>query len=236
MKSQLFCFVLCIWLFSCQENTKLSVKKTSLTSIKDYQLTVDIKGIKSGKAYLNVVKNKELIKIDSAYLHENIYRFSNKLEEPLFVWLTFESTSQGLPLILENARISVIGSVLYLRESHIKGGNINDNYVSFKKESALFLSKIDTRYQRFQKARLENNNQQLQIIHKEISDIKDAYIQFCIQYVLKCPNSFVSLIILNDLIDEQVNKQTLNSTYSACSERIKNLKFGQSIFHRIQKL
>jgi len=212
------------------------VQKKEIPSSKNYSVVIEMKGIPTGKAYLNILDSQQLKKIDSASLTNNKYNFHGQINEPTLVWLTFDYSAQGIPLIIESTDITVIGQVLNVKEAQINGGVINTSYTAFKKESSLFFSKIDRRYQRFQKARLENNSQQLQLIHKEISDIKAAYLQFCITYVYKHPDSFVSLIILNDLIDEKVEKKILDDAFIACTSRLKKNSFAQKIAERIRKL
>jgi len=234
--SQIFSFILCIWLFSCQDIRTSLVQTKEKAPSKNYSLVIELNGITAGKAYLNILDTQQLKKIDSASLANNQFNFHGKIDEPTLVWLTFDYSAQGIPLILEATDITIIGEVLNVKEAKIKGGILNTSYTAFKEESSLFFSKIDRRYQRFQKARLENNSQQLQLIHKEISDIKAAYLQFCITYVYKHPDSFVSLIILNDLIDEKVEKNVLNDAFIACTSRLKKNSFAQKIAERIRKL
>jgi len=234
--SQIYCFILCIWLFSCQEVSKSLEETREKPSTKNFSIVIDINGIPEGKAYLNILDTQRLKKIDSVSLSNSQFNFNGKIDEPTLVWLTFDYTTQGIPLILEATNITVIGQVLNVKTAQIKGGILNTSYTAFKAESSLFFSKIDRRYQRFQKARLENNIQELQLIHKEISDIKAAYLQFCITYVYKHPDSFVSLIILNDLIDEKVEKKILDEAFIACTTRLKKNSFALKIAERINKL
>lgn len=234
--SQIYCFILCIWLFSCQDVSTTSTTEVKSTSTKTYSIIVNIDGIPKGNAYLNIVKAQQLKKIDSASLSDNQFIFNGHVKEPTLVWLTFDYTTQGIPFILEPSAIDISAEVLHVNNALIKGGPLNNSYSAFRRKSLLFFSKIDSRYQRFQRARLENDSAQLQLIHKEISDIKAAYLEFCIAYVYKQPDSFVSLIILNDLIDEKVDKKVLTEAFTACSSRLKENSFAQTIFTRIHLL
>lgn len=236
MNSQVYCFLLCIWLFSCQDISKSPPIKIVNESQNIFNLIINIEGILEGQAYLNIVSEQQLKKIDSITLIDNSFLFTGKIDEPILVWLTFDNTTQGLSLILEPEEIRISGERLHIKNARVKGGSLNNSYTAFKKESSLFFSKIDTRYQRFQKARLENNSKQLHIIHKEISDIKAAYLEFCTQYILKNPDSFISLVILNDLIDENLEKNVLQNSLNSCSKRLINLSYAQKIKQRIQKL
>ncbi|PCH77889.1 MAG: hypothetical protein COB98_02170 [Flavobacteriaceae bacterium] len=234
--SQIYSFILCIWLFSCQDLSNSLPKTIAEISRENYSLLINIEGIPKGKAYLNIVKAQQLKIIDSATLTDKQFIFNGEIKEPALVWLTFDYTTQGIPFILEPTQINISAEVLHIKSALIKGGSINDSYSSFKNESSVFFSKIATRYQRFQKARLENDSQQLHLIYKEISDIKAAYLEFCLRYVHKHPDAFVSLIILNDLIDENVEKNTLNIAFLACTSRLKKNALAQTIKARINRL
>ncbi|MBL4744805.1 MAG: DUF4369 domain-containing protein [Flavobacteriaceae bacterium] len=235
--SQIYCSILCIWLFSCQNGSHPigNVKKENY--LKEYSLRISIDGVPSkSTAYLNILEAQQLKRIDNAPLINHQFHFKGHLKEPSFIWLTFDYTSQGIPFILEASNIHISSEVLHLKSALVKGGPLNKSYTDFKRKSSLFFSKIDVFYQRFQKARLENNSQELALIHKEISDIKAAYFQFCINYIHKHPDSFVSLIVLNDLIDEKVEKKKLFNAFSTCTDRLKKNAFAQIIQTRINEL
>ncbi len=236
MNSQVYCFLLCIWLFSCQDQRKtITVDKVTIPQ-ESYNLIIKIKEIQDGKAYLNIVSEQRLKRIDSTTLKNGHFSFTGHTKETSLIWLTFDATSQGISLILENENITVTGHILHIKNAQIQGGPINTLYSAFKKESSIFFSKIDRRYQRFQKARLENNSEQLHLIYKEISGIKTAYLDFCITYIQKHPDSYISLIVLSDLIDEKLDKNQLQNSLTLCSKRLRNFLFAQKLEQRIGTL
>jgi len=236
MKSQIYCIILCIWLFSCQDLSKQNKDTSQDTSKNNYSITITIDGTNEGQAFLNIVKSQRLKKMDSVSLTNGHYLFNGKIDEPTLIWLTIDNTTQAFPFILEPYTIEISGEFLHLGQAIVKGGPLNTSYTAFKKESSSFFSKIDTRYQRFQRARLENNSAQLHTIHQEINAVKTDYFQYCIDYVYKNPNSFISLIILNDLIDEKVESTILEDAFTNCSTRIKQHSFAQKIAVRITEL
>jgi peroxiredoxin len=102
---------------------------------KDISLTGSVKGISSGKIYLQKFNNKMFATIDSADIKDGAFQFNEKLILPELYGITLNKNKSPLYVFLEEGKITAeIDTAKYLSASVITGSKSNDLFTAYKKQ------------------------------------------------------------------------------------------------------
>jgi len=105
------------------------------TEKNDVTITGTVKGVNSGKIYLQKFDNKMFFSIDSAEIKDGKFEFNQKLELPELYGLTLNQPKSPLYVFLESGEIhATIDTARNYRESTITGSKSNDLFTAFKKQ------------------------------------------------------------------------------------------------------
>ena len=101
----------------------------------DVTITGTVKGVSSGKIYLQKFDNKKFLSIDSAEIKDGKFEFRQNLELPELYGLSLNQQKSPLYVFLESGNIkAVIDSAKNYRASIITGSKSNDLFTAFKKQ------------------------------------------------------------------------------------------------------
>lgn len=107
----------------------------------DVTITGTVKGVSSGKIYLQKFNNKMFFSIDSAEVKDGKFQFNEKLLVPELYGLTLNKDKSPLYVFLESGKINAdVDTASYYEASVVSGSKSNDLFTAYKKQRGV---KID---------------------------------------------------------------------------------------------
>lgn len=99
------------------------------------EITGTVKGLNSGKVYLQKFDNKMFFTLDSAELKDGTFKFNKTLKLPELYGLTVDKEESPLYVFLEKGKVDVsLDPEGYYRNSVVTGSASNDLFTSYKKQ------------------------------------------------------------------------------------------------------
>jgi len=109
----------------------------------DVTITGTVKGVNSGKIYLQKFDNKMFFSIDSAEIKDGKFEFKQQLELPELYGLTLNKAKSPLYVFLESGKINAtIDTAKNYRASTLTGSKSNDLFTAFKKQEDVKISEF----------------------------------------------------------------------------------------------
>ena len=225
MKRFILLSIICIILVSCKKNVS-SVNQLNIStidSINGFELNGKLENFYPKKVYLNKIIENSIYPIDSSEVINNRFTFKGIVEFPERYSLTFENYSLIVICIIENAHIDILFNSNNIIDPIINGSTANNLFNQYKVQSKQIFKKIDYLYPQFQKARLENNVDNLTEIRDKMRKIEIEYRDFSYNFIIQNKNSYVAAMILRDqLKSPDIDTLRVKNTYQILSKEIKN--------------
>lgn len=99
------------------------------------EITGTVKGLNSGKVYLQKFDNKMFFTLDSAELKDGTFKFNKTLKLPELYGLTVDKEESPLYVFLEKGKVDVsLDPEGYYRNLVVTGSASNDLFTSYKKQ------------------------------------------------------------------------------------------------------
>ena len=200
----------------------ISCKKENKPTINDsYVVNLSIDNVEGKKAYLQQLS--ALKSIDSTTITNGKAIFKGSVKTPERYLITIESVFGGKMIILENDSINIVVNNDDLIYATITGSKLNDELVAVQKKSEEIYNKIDLLFPDLQRARLENDSKKLAEISSKMKAIEAENINFHFDYAQKHPNSFLSAMIVRDLIKrDSIDIDRVKTIYNLFPKEVKN--------------
>jgi len=207
-------------------------KKSTTTENGEFIIKASIENLRDGtKVLLKKQKNNTTITIDSTLAKNEQFEFKGSLESPVMFGIFIDSIRGGLFPLVESGSIRIAAHQDSLNMATITGSKLNDELQQFKEGSQKIVSKINDLFIQIQKARSENDLSEINEINNKMRAINDENTRYSIDYTKNNPNSFVSSIILQDLLRmPEIDLEEVRSIYSSFSEDVKKSEYSKSIF------
>ncbi|WP_039865977.1 TlpA disulfide reductase family protein [Pedobacter sp. BAL39] len=101
-------------------------------------ITGTVKGVSSGKIYLQKFNNKMFSSIDSAELKNGAFSFDKKLELPELYGIALNPDKSPLYVFLEPGKVNVtVDTASYFRGSTVTGSKSQDLFTSYKQQKGV---------------------------------------------------------------------------------------------------
>lgn len=189
-----------------------------------------LKSFLSDKVYLYKIIENDLKPVDSAKIENNNFIFKGSVDYPERFALTFENSSSATILIIENTNFEILLDPSQPNEPIIKGSALNAKLEEYKLASKNIFKKIDYLFPKFQKARLENDVENLDEIGKELKKIETEFTDFSFDFVKKNSDSYVGAMILSDqLKSATIDTIRIRNAFKKLSEAVKKSPDAQLI-------
>ncbi len=219
-----FFFLFISSLYSCKKNF-------SETITKNYTINGKIlKNLNKKKVFLKIQEKGNTIIIDSTILKNGEFEFKGKLEKPEVFGIFIDSIKGAIGLFMENSTITIQVNKDSLSSSNISGSSTHDEYLNFLKKSKKITSKITIIFPEFQKARSENNAEELKAINKRMQAINNENTQFTLGYAKQNPDSYVSAYALYSVLKiSSIEKDSISKIYTNFSDYVKKGDYSKQI-------
>lgn len=189
----------------------------------------------STKVYLKVQVSNNIVPIDTTLIINNTFQFSGNISKPEVYGLYIDSIKGSIGFFIENDSIFINVNKNELKNSKIKGSELNDKYLDFIKKSNNILSKTNYLFPLFQKARTENHAEKLNEINKKIEAIQAENTAFVLNFARENSNSYIAALALQTLLkDSSVSTDTIASIYNNFSHEVKKGDFAIEILLHLE--
>jgi hypothetical protein len=221
MRYLIFIVIYSILFLACSK-PKSKIEKLESTASKDYFIEGVVKNFRPNTAYLNKIIENSLYTIDSASIKNNRFQFNGSVIYPERFALTFNNYSSVTPLIIENDSIKITIDFETIESPTIDGSNLNREMNDYIASSKIIFKKIEYLFPKFQKARLENDVEQLNLLNDEMTVIENEYYNFTYDYVKNNSTSIISAMILRDQLKlSKIDTTRIVNAYNLLSNDVK---------------
>jgi len=230
MKKLLFVALSTTLLFSCQEKNSGYTIDGTIDSIEDGE-----------KVYIELQdETGGLSPIDTAVVENGKFKFIGKTEQIEMAYLQISSLQGKIPFIIENQKIVITAYKDSIAASKIEGSYQTDELSKFNKDFKTLQDKAQ-QFQMdnmvaYQKASQEEDMETIQRIQEEFGAIQDDIKNYMSAYASENPKSYVSLLLLSQMVGDPDEFESVKTSFEALSNEIKTTKVGKELEQKIQSL
>lgn len=211
-----------------------------------YAIDVVLEEVKpEAKLFLQYEDNNS-IKVDSAQAEEARFSFSGEVQEPTLGFLVLSEDGVSLDELKNTGQRPDMGQV-YLSEgeitvkgeklgnAHITGTQLNDQLQELKRNTAAYQAKFEEVNTRFQNASDDEKRDPefLQELDAQNEKNYAGLQEYLMQFVADNSDSFISLSILRDIIDEENALTYGKKAFDGLSSSLKNSNEGKTLLAKI---
>ncbi len=225
----LFAIVTGILFLSC-ESSKDSGKSS-------FTINVEIKGVEDNTPiYLQLIKNEDLHKIDSANLISSKVSFTGSFETPEMVFITIGETRKMVNLFAENAVISVVVDVENLDKAQVSGSKSHDDMMVFKK----YMEPIDKQSseinEEYRNAVAKSDNDAVNALRARFETMRLEQIAMFKKFISDHSKSFLSPFIIRRYLGTELEYKELDEMLSQLSPSVHSSKDYQELKKQAESL
>lgn len=229
MKRVFSFFIICILLSACKTDPQVASD--------GYIINGTAPGVYNGvRAYLKTVDNqrREVIK-DTAIVVDEKFVFKGDIETPQLWYLTINSATGSLPIIIENGAFSISANPDNLASSTITGSKSNDALTTYlhnvqeltNKRNALLAENAG-------QGRSADPSENTRIA-TEIKDINQELTAYPMHFVGEHPDNYFSLVLLESLIaTPNSDLEVIEEKYNAMASDLKSSEYGKRIEDQLE--
>ena len=236
MKKILFLVTTAIVLFSCKNLAE-----------GEYEITGNIKGIKSGLVYLEKQDPMGMgVKtIDTVKIIDGKFEIKGKTTEPEICFIQIDKVNGKVPFILEGGEIEMQVDKDSLFKSKLSGTYSNDEFSKFNEETNKLQKKVQKKAMDFQMKNMAKMNEaqknkdtvamnslrkQYELIQKDITD-------YTFDYPKTHSKSYISVLIVQAMFNNSKFKvKEIETIYNTLDESLKKTKPGKKVKENIDNL
>lgn len=219
----------------------IACKKEEAKSDANLHITGNVKGIKQGKLYIQMLQDSTLVVMDSI-LFDGKSEFEShlKIDSPEMLYLFLDrgqsnSLDNNLVVFAEPGNLSIDTSLeTFYANAQIKGSKNHELFQDFLKINSRFTNEQLLLLEKEIKAKQENNQASLdsiQVANEKL--IKRKYL-YTINFALNQKEFEVSpYIALSEVYDAQI--KYLDTIHNAMSPKVAQSKYGKMLTDFIQK-
>lgn len=214
----------------------LSVLFAACDTQKKYELSGKIEGQTEGKIFLNIEKDRQLVKIDSADIVNGEFKIEGSVAVPDMYYLQIGDKRGAIPVFLENAPIKVEANVEAMRDAKITGSASQDLYQKFVDSMMEFKSKQEPIVAAYRKANAEKDEEAVKKAIAEYDAIDAEKMESIKKFVKSNSNSAAVAIVTKNNLLSQLKVNEVEELYNTFAEDVKATRSAIAIKERIELL
>jgi len=236
MKKILFLVTTAVVLFSCKN-----------LADGEYEITGNIKGIKSGLVFLEKQDPMGMgVKtIDTVKIIDGKFEIKGKTTEPEICFIQIDKVNGKVPFILEGGEIEMQVDKDSVFKSKLSGTYSNDEFSKFNEETNKLQKKVQKKAMDFQMKNMAKMNEaqknkdtvamnslrkQYELIQKDITD-------YTFDYPKTHSKSYISVLIVQAMFNNSKFKvKEIETVYNTLDESLKKTKPGKKVKENIDNL
>jgi len=234
MKKLLFIAASAIFFISCNKNQP-----------EGYHIKGTIDLAEASEVFIEIPGENGLTKIDTAVVTNGNFEFKGKTEEIGIAYLQAQGVNGRVPFVLENQTMNAVIYKDSVSASKVTDSYNNNEFVNFNKSFREVRTKVHRKTQEFEgrnkeaimAARESNDVEAINKLSKEHRAINDEIIVYMQDYVSNNPKSYVSLLLLSEMISNpEMDFQKLKSGFEALNKDLKSTKLGKEIEEKLKSV
>ncbi len=217
--------------------TFLILSCNSETKRDGYVINGNAKGIYNGiRVYLKAIdQNNRPVDMDSAVVMNEKFTFEGKVMVPQMSLLSINSVRGTLPIILENAEMTIDVNKDNLNESNILGSKSNEGLNTYNKSMMDLNKRRQEISLALREAAQSNDEAQTAVLNKELSEVSIQMMNGPFDFVKNNGDNFYSLILLESMLRRR--NADLNKTieaYDGIDVELKGTPKGKEVLAQVE--
>jgi peroxiredoxin len=218
-------FIICLVvlsLFSCKEEPKP----------EGYVINGTAKDIYNGiRVYLQTSNEQgRPVDKDTAIVMDGKFKFEGKLNNPEMLYIKVNSVTGNLPIILENAVVSIDIDKQNIVKSEVKGSKSHDDYVAFMEGRNKAQLDVQSLSVKLDEAKFLKDQPNIDFYTEELNKAVEHNTNFAADFVTSHPNSYVSLFIVDAQTNlRDVDLELYQNAFNSLSSELKNSEYGKNV-------
>lgn len=232
MKKLLFIVLSATVLFSCNKGSN-----------NGYTVSGTIDSVEDGEQVFIQLSNEigEVTAIDSTSVKNGKFEFIGKTNELAFAYIQIGTLPWKIPFVLENEKITVTAYKDSLQASKTGGSYNNEELAKFNSTFERLQKKIGKFHQdnseTMHNARQSNDTAALNKFTKDYKALEDNLKNFLENYPSENPKSYISLILLSQMINNpSADFEKIKTNVTNLDSELKATKIGQKLEERINEI
>ena len=204
----------------------------SCANPEGYTLSVEVKDLPDqSKVFLKYIDQTNApVTVDSTTTIAGMAEFNGAQEFPSMHYLFFENANGNIPVILENASISVKAQKDSLQFAKLSGNEQNEWFSEFVNTSKGFSERANGIATDLQNARANGKEAFIASLREEYMELQEEAKAYEIAFATEHPSSLISVLLIERMYaSKAVEEQKIKALIEALSPEIKQSDAGQKL-------
>lgn len=230
MKKLLTVFLIAIAISSC---------KNEAPKIDGYVIDGTAKEIYNGIRVILQTTNEQgrPVPIDTAIVVDEKFMFEGKLDNPEMLYISVNSVTGNLPLIIENSQITIDIDKNNIAKSKVTGSESNDDYVKFIEGRTQAQLDVQSLSVKLDEAKFIKDTENIKFYSDKLQDAVKNNENYALTFVENHPNSYVSLFIIDAQTNlRDVDIEAYETAFNALNTSLKTSEYGANVTKKIDQV
>lgn len=230
MKKLLTVFLIAIAISSC---------KNEAPKIDGYVIDGTAKEIYNGIRVILQTTNEQgrPVPIDTAIVVDEKFMFEGKLDNPEMLYISVNSVTGNLPLIIENSQITIDIDKNNIAKSKVTGSKSNDDYVKFIEGRTQAQLDVQSLSVKLDEAKFIKDTENIKFYSDKLQDAVKNNENYALTFVENHPNSYVSLFIIDAQTNlRDVDIEAYETAFNALNTSLKTSEYGANVTKKIDQV
>ncbi|MFC4721674.1 redoxin domain-containing protein [Geojedonia litorea] len=188
------------------------------------------------RVYLKTLDaNNRQVDMDTAVVMNEKFEFKGKVADAELLYLYVNSVTGALPIMVENAYMTVNINKDDLGASIITGSKSNEGLINFNKQMATFNEQRQQLSNAFRTANENQDSIKMETIRTEMSSLSQTASEFPLEFIKNNPDNQFSLKLVESMLKNRNGdlQQTVD-TYELLGPEVKASPSGQNVAVQIE--
>lgn len=177
------------------------------------------------------------VSIDTAIVMNEKFKFEGRLDNPEMLYIKVNSVTGNLPIILENAVVSIDIDKQNIVKSEIKGSKSHDVYTEFIEGRTKAQNDVQSISVKLDEAKFLKDQPNIDFYTKELNKAVEHNTKYAANFVTSHPDSYVSLFIVDAQTNlRDVDLELYQNAFNSISNELKNTEYGKNIQTKIDQV
>lgn len=204
----------------------------------DYIINGNAKGVYNGiRVHLNEINQRgRQVAVNTGMVMNEKFTFNGKVEYPKSYTLTIDGVSGSLPLMIENANMTLDIDKQNLANSVFKGSPSHKIFEDYTKETTEKRTELAKLNQQYRTARRSNDTDLVESLSKKVSELNTQFNELPYTFIKSNTSSYAVISVLEGLTKQRnVDKKRIIELFNSLDTPIKEAAKKGSIGATIER-
>ncbi len=160
-----------------------------------YTIEGSIGGLPDAMVLLQIRQAGSWVTLDSVQASKGNFILKGSVDMPTFMYLRFKGVSGSVPVFVENASISVVGSADSLGQVRITGSRSHDEYTAYDQSKETLYQQYEELSEKYRLADSMGDREQVKALEMEFKLLDEKEKQGLLDFIAGHPSSVASAYI-----------------------------------------